>query len=123
MLWERIRSIEPDGEEETFDICVPKTGCFLAEGLVVHNSGAIEAEADVVGFIYRPAYYARKDAVSQEGDEKAEEARGGGVYEGEEAEVIIAKQRNGPTGTVKLAFLPKFARFADLEQNMEESPF
>jgi len=123
LLWERIRSIEPDGEEETFDICVPKTGCFLAEGLVVHNSGAIEAEADVVGFIYRPAYYARKDAVSQEGDEKAEEARGGGVYEGEEAEVIIAKQRNGPTGTVKLAFLPKFARFADLEQNMEESPF
>lgn len=89
----------------------------------LRESGAIEAEADVVGFIYRPSYYARKDAVSQEGDEKADEERGAGAYQGEEAEVIIAKQRNGPTGTVKLAFLPKYARFADLEQNLEENPF
>ncbi|WP_395142110.1 DnaB-like helicase C-terminal domain-containing protein, partial [Armatimonas sp.] len=80
VLWEKIRSIVPDGEEATYDICVPETGCFLAEGVVVHNSGSIEAEADVVAFIYRPSYYARKDAVSQDAEEKAEQE--GGEYEG-----------------------------------------
>ncbi|MBB6051034.1 replicative DNA helicase [Armatimonas rosea] len=87
----------------------------------LRESGAIEAEADLVAFIYRPAYYARKDAVSQEAEEKAEQE--GGEYEGEEAEVIIAKQRNGPTGTVKLAFLPKFACFANLAHNTEGPDF
>ena len=87
----------------------------------LRESGSIEAEADVVAFIYRPAYYARKDAVSQDAEEKAEQE--GGEYEGEEAEVIIAKQRNGPTGTVKLAFLPKFACFANLAQNREGPDF
>ncbi len=123
VLWEQIRSIDFVGEEETFDICVPETGCFIAEGCVVHNSGSIEAEADVVGFIYRPSYYARKEAISQEGEEKAEAERGEGEYSGEEAEVIIAKQRNGPTGTVKLSFLPKFARFENLAQNLEGPDF
>jgi replicative DNA helicase len=86
----------------------------------LRESGSIEAEADVVAFIYRPAYYARKDAVSQDAEEKAEQEGDDG---GEEAEVIIAKQRNGPTGTVKLAFLPKFACFADLAQNREGPDF
>jgi replicative DNA helicase len=87
----------------------------------LRESGAIEAEADLVAFIYRPSYYARKDAVTQDGEEKAEQE--GGEYEGEEAEIIIAKQRNGPTGTVKLAFLPKFASFANLAQNMDGPDF
>ncbi|WP_309718069.1 replicative DNA helicase [Armatimonas sp.] len=87
----------------------------------LRESGSIEAEADVVAFIYRPAYYARKDAVSQDAEDKAEQE--GGDYEGEEAEIIIAKQRNGPTGTVKLAFLPKFASFANLAQNMDGPDF
>jgi replicative DNA helicase len=89
----------------------------------LRDSGSIEAEADVVGFIYRPAYYARKEAVSQEGEEKADAERGEGEYDGEEAEVIIAKQRNGPTGTVKLSFLPRFARFENLAQNREGPDF
>ncbi|MGC4046200.1 MAG: replicative DNA helicase [Armatimonas sp.] len=89
----------------------------------LRDSGSIEAEADVVGFIYRPAYYARKEAMSQEAEDKADAARGDGEYEGEEAEVIIAKQRNGPTGTVKLAFLPKFARFENLAHSMEGPDF
>jgi replicative DNA helicase len=89
----------------------------------LRDSGSIEAEADVVGFIYRPSYYARKEAISQEGEEKADAARAEGEYSGEEAEVIIAKQRNGPTGTVKLSFLPKFARFENLAQNLEGPDF
>lgn len=89
----------------------------------LRESGAIEAEADIVAFIYRPAYYERKEAVSEAMDEKAETERRPGEYEGEEAEIIIAKQRNGPTGTVKLSFLPKYARFDNLAEYREESPF
>ena len=89
----------------------------------LRDSGSIEAEADVVGFIYRPAYYASKEAVSQNADEKADAERPSGEYQGEEAEIIIAKQRNGPTGTIKLSFLPKFARFENLAQNREGPDF
>jgi len=89
----------------------------------LRDSGSIEAEADIVGFIYRPAYYERKEAMSQEAGEEAEKQRRPGEYEGEEAEVIIAKQRNGPTGIVKLSFLPGFARFDNLAEYREESPF
>lgn len=92
----------------------------------LRESGAIEAEADIVSFIYRPAYYERKQMMSAEEGEKRdsdENAGGHSDYEGEEAEVIIAKQRNGPVGTVKLAFLPKFARFDNLAEGREDSPF
>ena len=59
----------------------------------LRESGSIEQDADLVAFIYREEYY-------KPSDENA------GI-----AEVIIAKQRNGPTGTVKLAFLKEFTRF------------
>ena len=59
----------------------------------LRESGSIEQDADLVAFIYREEYY-------KPTDENA------GI-----AEVIIAKQRNGPTGTVKLAFLKEFTRF------------
>ncbi len=59
----------------------------------LRESGSIEQDADVVGFIYREDYY-KPDETNQ------------GL-----AELIIAKQRNGPTGTVKLAFLKEFTRF------------
>lgn len=63
----------------------------------LRESGAIEQDADVVMFIYRDDYY------NHDTDKK-------GV-----SEIIIAKQRNGPIGTVELAWLPEYTKFANLE--------
>lgn len=84
----------------------------------LRESGSIEAEADVVAFIYRPEYYAMKDAVSSEDVDGGTMPREEGRVE--EAEIIIAKQRNGPTGTVRVGFKPDYARFVPLERHREE---
>lgn len=103
LIWETIRSIEPCGEREVFDVRITGANCFLANGIVVHNSGGIEQDADLVGFIYREEVY-------KPGDESLK-----GV-----AELIVAKQRNGPIGTVRLVFLSAFTRFENMAQEMED---
>ncbi len=64
----------------------------------LRESGAIEQDADVVMFLYRDDYY-NKDTEDKN-----------------IAEVIIAKQRNGPTGTVNLVWLPEYTKFANMER-------
>ena len=68
----------------------------------LRESGAIEQDADIVSFIYRPEYYQILE------DEEGQSLKG-------VAEVIVAKHRNGALDTVKLRFTDKFARFSNLD--------
>ena len=94
VYWDKVASIQPDGIEEVFDLTVPGLHNFIANNIIVHNS--IEQDADLVMFIYRDEYY-------NPHSEKA------GI-----AEIIVGKQRNGPTGTVELQFHAAHVRFNDL---------
>jgi replicative DNA helicase len=100
--WDRVARIEPAGEEDVYDLTVPGPASWLADGIVSHNSGALEQDADIVMFIYREEEYKPTD-----------ENRG-------IAEIIIGKQRNGPTGSRKLAFIKEFTRFENLEWHAPE---
>lgn len=78
----------------------------------LRESGSIEQDADTVMFIHRPEYYKKNPTPEEEGL----------------AEIIIAKQRNGPTGTVHLAFIKDITRFENLakttpEEEIEEEEF
>ena len=81
----------------------------------LRESGSIEQDADVVMFIYREAYYLNKAQPTEGTPEHAEwQADMGRVNN--LAEVIIGKQRHGPTGTIKLHFEGAFTRFSNLEK-------
>lgn len=69
----------------------------------LRESGSIEQDADIVGFLYRDDYY-NKETEKQN-----------------IIEIIIAKQRNGPVGTVELAFVKEYNKFVDLDHRYQES--
>ena len=94
VFWDRVVAIEAQGHEATYDATVEGTHNFVANGITLHNS--IEQDADVVMFIYRDDVY-HSDSPD----------RG-------QAEIIVAKHRNGPTGVCRLAFLEQFTRFANM---------
>jgi replicative DNA helicase len=91
IYWDSIVSIESAGEEQVFDLTVPGHHNFVANNIIVHNS--LEQDADIVMFIYRPDQY-EKDTVKQN-----------------VAEIIVAKHRNGPVGSVELIFRNALAKF------------
>jgi replicative DNA helicase len=94
VFWDRVVANESDGEEDVFDLTVPGPACWLADGVISHNSGQIEQDSDLVMFIYREEYYL-----------KEESERPG------EADLIIAKHRNGPVGDVVLTFQKQYPKF------------
>lgn len=86
----------------------------------LRESGSIEAEADLVVFIYREAYYKMKEAVQNRQEEETPVERPEGAESRvDEAELIVAKQRNGPTGKVMVAFHPQYARFDNLAKGYD----
>ena len=93
VYWDRIDAIEPDGKTEVFDLTVPGLSNFVANDCIVHNS--IEQDADIVTFLYR-------DVVYNEATEFPNKA-----------DVIVAKHRNGPTGTIGLHFEKSLTKFSD----------
>ena len=93
-----VVAIEPIGTQDVFDATVLGTHNFVANGIVAHNS--LEQDADVVLFLYRDEVY---DPESQD--------RG-------TAEVIVAKHRNGPVGKVRLAWLDRYTKFANMAKGV-----
>jgi replicative DNA helicase len=96
LFWDRVVQVSEAGEEEVFDLTVPGPASWLADGIVSHNSGAIEQDADVIMMIYREEVY--EPNTTRKGI----------------ADIIIAKQRNGPVGEVHLTFLGEYTRFENL---------
>ena len=94
LYWDRIVSIEPLGPHPVYDATVKGTHNFIADGLISHNS--IEQDSDVVILLHREDAYER------------ESPRAG------EADLIVAKHRNGPTATVTVAFQGHYSRFVDM---------
>jgi replicative DNA helicase len=94
VFWDTIVSIESVGEFPVYDATVLETHNFIANGTNIHNS--IEQDADVVILLHREDAYER------------ESPRAG------EADLIVAKHRNGPTATVTVAFQGHYSRFVDM---------
>jgi replicative DNA helicase len=96
LLWEKIASIEYMGYQEVFDISIPGCANFIGNGILTHNCGQIEQDADIVAFIYREEMH-NKDT-----DKK-------GI-----AELHIAKSRNGALGVIPMRFDGTLTKFSDL---------
>lgn len=94
VFWDEIAEIEPLGPQEVFDATVLGAHNFVANGINVHNS--IEQDADMVLLLYREDVHDK------------ESPRAG------EADIIVAKHRNGPTAEVTVAFQGHYSRFVDM---------
>ena len=94
VFWDTIASIESMGHQPVYDATVAGTHNFVANGVSLHNS--IEQDSDVVILLHREDFYER------------ESPRAG------EADLIVAKHRNGPTATVTVAFQGHYSRFVDM---------
>ncbi len=99
--WDCIESITELGEVEIFDRSVPGTNNFIVNGIIVHNSGAIEQDADVVAFLY-----------CEDADRE------------HEITIKFAKHRNGKLKKVKLRFEKDIQKFMSLDDtNARPIPF
>ena len=93
LFWDRVVAATADGEEEVFDLTVPGTANWLADGVVSHNSGSLEQDSDIILLIYRDEVYDRNTTRK-------------GI-----AEIDLVKHRNGETGQFLLTFQGQYTRF------------
>ncbi|MEV0774638.1 replicative DNA helicase [Streptomyces sp. NPDC050433] len=96
VFWDEVVSVESRGRQEVYDATVLGTHNFIADGINIHNS--IEQDADMVVLLHREDAYEK------------ESPRAG------EADLIVAKHRNGPTATITVAFQGHYSRFVDMAQ-------
>jgi replicative DNA helicase len=94
VFWDKVVEITSIGEQDVYDGTVPGTNNFVAQGISAHNS--LEQDADMVILLNRPDAFERDDP------------RGG------EADLILAKHRNGPTKTVTVAHQLHLSRFTNM---------
>jgi replicative DNA helicase len=94
VFWDTVKSVEHIGREPVYDATVMGLHNFVAEGIATHNS--LEQDADMVILLNRDDVYEK------------ESARPG------EADLIVAKHRNGPTRDVVVAFQGHYSRFVDM---------
>ena len=104
MVYVPVKKIDPQGVEEVWDMEVPCTNNFVANGILVHNS--IEQDADLVGLLYKPDR--NKEDESEENSEACA------------VNLLVAKQRNGPTGDCCLTFLKRYTRFEQASKFSDE---
>ena len=100
IYWDKIVSIKPLQIEEVYDATVSGAHNFIANDIILHNS--LEQDADVVLFIYR------EDRYRPESSRK------------NIADIIIAKHRNGPVGSIELYFDERIVSFRNLEKGYAE---
>ena len=96
VFWDEIVSITPLGVTDVYDLTVPGTHNFVANGIIVENS--VEQDADVVLFIHREDRY--KENTERQGI----------------ADIIVAKHRNGPVGKIELFFDETRVTFRDIDK-------
>ncbi len=94
VYWDSVKSVRSLGEEAVYDATVLGVHNFVAEGITIHNS--LEQDADMVILLHREDVYEK------------ESARPG------EADLIVAKHRNGPTREITVAFQGHYSRFVDM---------
>jgi replicative DNA helicase len=94
VYWDSVASVEPVGEIPVYDATVMGTHNFVVEGIAAHNS--LEQDADMVILLHRDDVYEK------------ESTRPG------EADLIVAKHRNGPTRDITVAFQGHYSRFVDM---------
>jgi replicative DNA helicase len=96
MFWDRVTGVDPQiDEEDVYDLTVPGPSSWLSDGIVSHNSGAIEQDADMILLIYREEVYDKNTTKK-------------GI-----AEIDLVKHRNGEIGTFLLTFQGQYTRFAN----------
>jgi replicative DNA helicase len=91
--WDAVVAVTPLGTADVFDATVLGSHNFIADGVAVHNS--LEQDADVVVLIHREDFYDKENRPG-------------------EADLIVAKHRNGPTDTIAVSFQGHYSRFVDL---------
>ena len=104
---EKIVSIEDVGDVDTYDFTIPKNHCFFANGVLVHNSGAIEEMADCVWLLTWK--YQTSKSIEDEVDKN-------------EFIVHVAKNRDGMTGYIKMHYTPEYCLIRDYPKETIPEP-